>query len=777
MSIPSKDEFIALIQQKDLKFLDQSLLELSRKLTSLEELSRLCSIPDKYTNLIYLVDLESNFPEAEHKGFVSLWFFAQLKRLNCPFLESCDELRLGETAFTVFPKAFIEYFSQITVNKKKKTIAFPIRLNYSKSYAMKILDAELKALHQAAQRDPKLLGFISVLRREKKEIQRLPKSILQMSYLTELHLSNNRLNATLPAWVQQIKDKLPPSALDKYAPYPSGMDKLHNLRILDLSKNGITSIPSWILKLKGLHSLDLSGNQLTILPDRLDSMESLKILAINDNPLSELPDSLWRCTNLTELRFTSPSNFRFPDSASQLFHHFTIEDGEVCFQFQIKSHNSTWESKNTRILELKIQAILERCETDPTLLSQIRKLDCSSYSLEKDIPEQLSQLIHLEELNLSKNRLTSLPEWFSQLKQVKNLDLSENQFKETPEVLKNFSDIRINFRLNRDLERLDLNVSGLLLTRKQWYRLHPRLLNMTRLQYCEFEDSTETAWTEERKNTLSEHFKRRDSFQRAFQRYGDQMRGTLSNDGATYYHPNLDATKMRRCLKDLWRQHADRSFFNEEVLGIHWIGWLRRNSSGEEEFKEYIKRNPIHECSNDELSVHGYTSAEGLKALNRYSIGIIIKKKQVTFASKIDAFTEELSKKHIGKAIRSSDGTVPQFEVGSKIRQELLKKIKEGIDPEGHQLEDLQEFYQSSGYPKRPNLSWRMDRDSILSSIDLPANGNIYEMIVDNWFWDSVVVNRIDPPSFLKELVPDVQIFTLEEMMQGYFPTTDSQKS
>ncbi|MCI0479089.1 leucine-rich repeat domain-containing protein [Candidatus Uhrbacteria bacterium] len=81
---------------------------------------------------------------------------------------------------------------------------------------------------------------------------------------------------------------------------PSYVFSRTDLEHLDLSGNRLTGAPqAEIRHLQNLKTLDLSGNQLTGLPAELGQLRKLETLDVSDNQLTGLPNELG---NLTQLR-------------------------------------------------------------------------------------------------------------------------------------------------------------------------------------------------------------------------------------------------------------------------------------------------------------------------------------------------------------------------------------------------------------------------------------------------------------------------------------------
>jgi len=77
-----------------------------------------------------------------------------------------------------------------------------------------------------------------------------PEYIFSRTTITQLDLSNNELEGSLPAEVRQLA----------------------NLKMLDLSNNNFTGVPAEIGQLQKLEVLNLSNNQLTGLPYELGNL-------------------------------------------------------------------------------------------------------------------------------------------------------------------------------------------------------------------------------------------------------------------------------------------------------------------------------------------------------------------------------------------------------------------------------------------------------------------------------------------------------------------------
>jgi Leucine-rich repeat (LRR) protein len=95
------------------------------------------------------------------------------------------------------------------------------------------------------------------------------------------------------------------------------------------------------------------------------------------------------------------------------------------------------------------------------------------------VPNELARFIHLEYLDLSRNRLAKLPDFLSSMTQLKSLDLSKNRLDIFPLVLTRIA----------SLERLILN-------RNQFDRLPESIETLQNLKYLDLWDTPVTIFPE-----------------------------------------------------------------------------------------------------------------------------------------------------------------------------------------------------------------------------------------------------------------------------------------
>lgn len=98
-----------------------------------------------------------------------------------------------------------------------------------------------------------------------------------------------------------------------------------NATSLDLSGQGLTSVPLYVFSMTSLEELDLSNNNLTgALPGEIRFLENLRVLDVSDNNMTAVPAEIGQLKNLEELDYSNNAVTGLPlelgnSSALQLF--------------------------------------------------------------------------------------------------------------------------------------------------------------------------------------------------------------------------------------------------------------------------------------------------------------------------------------------------------------------------------------------------------------------------------------------------------------------------
>ena len=153
----------------------------------------------------------------------------------------------------------------------------------------------------------------------KKVLTDLPREVLQLSHLTDLDLSNNKLSRL-----------------------PRSITKLTNLTWLNLKNNKLTDVPESIIKLRNLTWLDLSNNNITNLPKSLAELKKLRWLYLNDNKLSILPEWI---TELENLKWLYLDNNQLTTPPPEIANRGIEEIREYFRQLRYQGKDQLYEAK------------------------------------------------------------------------------------------------------------------------------------------------------------------------------------------------------------------------------------------------------------------------------------------------------------------------------------------------------------------------------------------------------------------------------------------------
>ncbi|KAI4295523.1 hypothetical protein L6164_035563 [Bauhinia variegata] len=151
-----------------------------------------------------------------------------------------------------------------------------------------------------------LTNLTSLYLSDNRLVAQIPDTLDQLLGLSVLDLSQNSLTGSIPSWFTFLGNL---SSLDISAnffsgPIPAGIGNLSKLQYLNLSNNGLTSsIPAQLGNLSNLVDLDLSVNSLSgPVPSDLKGLRNLKRLIISNNTLGgTFPEDLFQ--NSLQLQF------------------------------------------------------------------------------------------------------------------------------------------------------------------------------------------------------------------------------------------------------------------------------------------------------------------------------------------------------------------------------------------------------------------------------------------------------------------------------------------
>jgi len=162
-----------------------------------------------------------------------------------------------------------------------------------------------------------------------------------------------------------------------------------------------------------------------------------------------------------------------------------------------------------------------------------------------------------------------------------------------------------------------------------------------------------------------------------------------------------DYVNLRRNIKRYWNENADHDFWqSDKITIVHDLTYYEENDPEEYQdmsILDFVKKYTPGVKQKDEMSAYGFLDNRIAK---KPSIGIILKGR-VTYAANRDAWSESRSK--------------------------MTKRDEQK--------------YKSSGIPKRPGIANDFNPDSILFDEKDIRRDKIGELIVDNWTYDTVILN------------------------------------
>ena len=209
-------------------------------------------------------------------------------------------------------------------------------------------------------------------------LKKFDSRILRLIYLKILDLSKNNLS-TLCENLDDLKClKCVYLQENQFKSIPACMIKgetASRIQLLDVSSNRIEGLPNRLISMKNLVTLKLNNNSIKYLPNNVGHIQNLQFLHVSNNKLKFLPWSFVKLhlssLDISENAFNEDLGIDFRadiDSIPSLFElvsRFIFKKRLVQFIFNFEKYgleNSFWESSSLALDDFAFEAIL--CRSD-----------------------------------------------------------------------------------------------------------------------------------------------------------------------------------------------------------------------------------------------------------------------------------------------------------------------------------------------------------------------------------------------------------------------------
>ncbi|KKM03389.1 hypothetical protein LCGC14_1774920 [marine sediment metagenome] len=237
---------------------------------------------------------------------------------------------------------------------------------------------------------------------------------------------------------------------------PEEILELKFLKDLKLTQNRLQSLPEDLKNLEFLKNLYLKYNNLRALPDSFGYIPSLEIVDLDRNFLSTLPDSIGNLKNLKKLSLVSNELISLPNSIGNLKSLISLN---LCSN-ELTSLPKTFEGlENLQELHLDVNKFSVFPEVI-TRLKSLKKLNIE-HNYMSTLPASIGTLKSLIELNLSNNKFKSLPESIGNLKSLKTLIINHSNLESLPESIGNLKSLEVFYLSQHDIKNFPESLNNL----------------------------------------------------------------------------------------------------------------------------------------------------------------------------------------------------------------------------------------------------------------------------------------------------------------------------
>ncbi|WP_334055897.1 leucine-rich repeat domain-containing protein [Polaribacter sp. P097] len=291
----------------------------------------------------------------------------------------------------------------------------------------------------------------------------MPTEIGVFTELTHLHIPSSGIN-TIATELKNVT-KLEELYLNNNSitEIPSDFYDLVKLRILNLNNNQIHSIANGLGNFIDLEELYFSNTQVDVIPTTIGNLKKLQILEFANTRITLLPPEIGGLIELTRL-VAAPNNIAsIPSEFGQLT-KLQFLDFANCELSNTPAAFANLTELQTLFLndnELQVVAGLGGFTKLKFLRLHNNRLGEDNPNFNTDLPEDLGDLIDLEELTLYNNQLTKLPNSIGNLNKLTELRLENNDLTTLPSSIGNLSSLEHLLLRNNAIETLPSSIGNL----------------------------------------------------------------------------------------------------------------------------------------------------------------------------------------------------------------------------------------------------------------------------------------------------------------------------
>jgi Leucine-rich repeat (LRR) protein len=258
--------------------------------------------------------------------------------------------------------------------------------------------------------------------------------------LEELYLNNNGITAIPSDFYDLVKLKILNINNNQIPSIASGLGDFTDLEELYFSNTQVDLIPTTIGNLKKLEILEFANTKISLLPPQIGGLIELRRLVAAPNNIASIPSEFGQLTKLQFLDFANCELSNTPVAFANLTELETL-----------------FLNDN----ELQVVAGLGGFTKLKFLRLHNNRLGEDNPNFNTALPEDMSDLVDLEELTLYNNKLKKLPVNIGNLNKLTSLRLERNRLTEIPSSIGNLTSL-IELRLEaNELTILPTTIGGL----------------------------------------------------------------------------------------------------------------------------------------------------------------------------------------------------------------------------------------------------------------------------------------------------------------------------